>query len=625
MSWMSMLYQTYKNNAARAGNTEEEPGLSVVAHMTANAQLEITLDEEGNFMSVQELKKGEGKTLIPVTEQSAGRSSGAAPHALCDTLPYLAGDYARYTGAEENSKVTEKFEKYEKALERWVHSEYSHPKAEAVYKYIQKKNVISDLIQSGRASCDENGLLDNRKISGNAYDKVLVRFRVRILQDEFPTGVWQDKSLLQCYTSYYLSMQQGRRDICYLTGETETAAEQHPKGIVAANYGAKLISANDDTGFTFRGRFRTSDEACAVGYQSTQKVHSALTWLAAKQGVTIGTQDKRTYICWNPKGKKVPELFNPFGLPDDPEEFRSNAEANYKRWLQRIFDGYQEELQDQDDIVIIALDAATTGRLSITYYNELNAKNFISRLKEWGECCSWYVRRYDSAGKPGYVVQTPLVKVIPAFAFGSEQGNFVEVSDKVMKEQSQRILHCMIDGERVPRDVVHALALKASALRNYSIIKNREQLLAITCAMLKKYYKERGVEYEMELEMEKDRSYQFGRLLAVLEQVERSAYDKGEERETNAMRLQTAFVNHPMRTWNTLEQALNPYYQKLPVKLREWYKNMIGEITESFKKSSYAVLNRRLEDSYLLGYYLQRKELHTSKKEREEKAQQNED
>lgn len=50
----------------------------------------------------------------------------------------------------------------------------------------------------------------------------------------------------------------------------------------------------------------------------------------------------------------------------------------------------------------------------------------------------------------------------------------------------------------------------------------------------------------MELDKSRaDRSYQYGRLLAVLEKVERDTYDKDESREPNAIRLQTMFRRRP--------------------------------------------------------------------------------
>lgn len=72
-----------------------------------------------------------------------------------------------------------------------------------------------------------------------------------------------------------------------------------------------------------------------------------------------------------------------------------------------------------------------------------------------------------------------------------------------MKEQSQRILHCMLDEKPLPRDIVHAAALRASMPQAYSH-GNHEQILSTACALISKYYydKTKGVKFNMQLDDE---------------------------------------------------------------------------------------------------------------------------
>lgn len=130
---------------------------------------------------------------------------------------------------------------------------------------------------------------------------------------------------------------------------------------------------------------------------------------------------------------------------------------------------------------------------------------------------------------------------------------------------------------------------------------------------------DKGENDEMKLDLENhDRSYLFGRLLAVLEKVERATYDRGESREPNAIRLQSVYVNHPFKTWMILENVLKPYYQKLKPGRREYYKNIISEITGLFEVEDQYALNQGLKETYLLGYYLQRAELNKKKDDQKE-------
>lgn len=626
MAWMQKCYETYENNVALAGRAEDENPLSLVAHILQSAQVEITINQQGQFITAREVEKEHGRTLIPVTEKSASRTSGVAPHALCDNLSYVARDYTRYLSDEKQIKVAkEKHDAYMKALQAWVESDYSHPKVKAIYTYIQNNSMVHDLIEMGIVEC-EDGKFSNKKIAGTTYDKVLVRFIVYEEGSREPDAVWQDKTVLHAYTEYYLHNLPGKQDICYLLGEPKTSATVHPKGIIPANNGAKIISANDNTDFTFRGRFNNSEEAYAVSYEASQKAHNALRWLAANQGVNIGTKDKRTFICWNPKGKKIMNMFqNPFNLQDDEEEMAHTA-PEYKRKLYKAFMGWKGQLEDSDDIVIMSLDAATTGRLSITYYNELMASDFYQRMEYWYDTFHWYFPKYKKGEKPSVEIKTPLTTRIVEYAFGveretdsSDTGNNYKsllVNDKVLKEETERLIECMIDRRPIPRNIVHALVNRASTPQAYSRSVH-EQILSTACAAIKKEKKDyEGKDESMELDKNnRNRSYLFGRLLAIAERVERSTYQEGESREPNAMRLQTAFVNHPMHTWVILENALKPYFERLSVKSRIFYKNLIGEIFGQFREEDKEILNKALGEEYLLGYYLQRAELYGPKKE----------
>ncbi len=617
MSWMNQLFKTYENNI---GKEQTEIRLTPVAHMNFNAQIEITLNQAGEFQGAVAIEKTDAATLIPVTEASAGRSSGIAPHTLCDTLSYLAGDFSSYCETDKEQKTSEKkFQSYMDSLQKWMESPWSHPRIEAIHRYLSKKTTIADLKQSQLIELTETGSFSSNKISGQPYEKALVRFRV--LGPDPEDRTWMDRTLIQAYTQYYLATQQGRTDICYFTGMEQTVSENHPKGIVAANYGAKLVSANDAQGYTYRGRFQNAEQSYALSYEASQKIHSALTWLTKRQGETVGTQDKRTFICWSPEGKKTPSLLDGFGLPE--EEDAPTTDVSYRRQLRKTLMGYQDQFDETDTVVIMGMDAATTGRLSVTYYHELLASDFLERVRYWGETCRWNYVKFTSKKQPYYAVETPIFRRIAECAFGRERSNYIEADDKVLKEQTQRLVKCMLEKQPIPFDFVRALTIRASTPMAYSR-GNRERVLSTACAVISKYYfeknsQQKGASDDMKLDLNNhDRSYLFGRLLAVCEKVERSTYQQGENREPNAIRLQSAYVNHPLQTWKTLEGLLNPYFQKLYPGSREYYRQLISEIIVSLQDSDQNMLNQGLKETYLLGYYLQRDALNKKKEAQEE-------
>ncbi len=606
-----MLYKTYENNMGRPSDNDENT-LSAIAHTTANAQIEIMVTEDGEFYSAQPVAKSDANFMIPVTEKSEGRCVGIAPHPLCDTLSYIASDFKDYLESEKDiKKADNKHTAYINQLKSWVDSEYTHPKIQAIYSYLENGKVIDDLIKSSIIELNEDGKFADKKVQGNVYEKCLVRFMV--LSDDFEseTAVWKDAELINKYTKFYLSFQSGRKDICYLTGEESVVSENHPKGIIQASYGAKLISANDKTNFTYRGRFKDSNEAVAVSYEATQKAHSALKWLAKKQGVNFAG---RTYICWNPDGKKVPKferVGNFEGTEQDEIDTLPDTQEKFRQYLIETRNGYTDKLNNNDDILIIGLDAATTGRLSVTYYNELKGSDFLDRLDKWGDTLSWYFRT-----KSKTIVQTPLIWQIVNCAFGTQQGEFIKADEKLMKEHSQRILYCMLNDKPIPLDIVRAISTRASNPQAYKS-GSYSRLLSTACAVISKYYRDKGEDLKMTLDYENaDRSYLFGRLLAVAELVERSTYSNDEKREPNAIRYQSMFYKKPLTTWTVIHESLAPYFQKLTPGSRKYFKDIIGEIFAAFKQEDENNMNKPLGEKYLIGYYLQRKELYTKKSEK---------
>ena len=146
MSWIQQLIETYDDNQALAG----KPGpngasdeLPPVGHMIVNAQIELTVDAEGNFVQARAIIKEDEPTLIPCTPDSASRTAGLVPHPLHDNLPYVARDYSDYATIKKENP----YDLYTEQLKAWVDSPYSLPAIRAVYHYVTHHAMIHDLLQ----------------------------------------------------------------------------------------------------------------------------------------------------------------------------------------------------------------------------------------------------------------------------------------------------------------------------------------------------------------------------------------------------------------------------------------------------------------------------------------------
>lgn len=583
----------------------EKTPLLPIAHSTQNAQIEIVLNGKGEFISAKILEKNESITIIPVTEASATRSSGIAPHPLCDKLQYVAGDYAQYV---VKKKGDEFYGEYIDQLQKWCGSAYSNPKVCAVFSYLEQKKLIADLIKQQILVCDEMGLLKNGvKLGVGEQGDAFVRFRVESPGvDE--SAVWLDKEVYQSYIQYYTSLQK-KLDLCYVKGREVPCSEKHPAKVRNTADKAKLISANDESGFTYRGRFSDKSQVVSVGYETSQKAHNALRWLIEKQGYRNGDQ---VILAWGTNDQNLPGVLEDtpsalFGVEESPVVW---TEIDYAKRLASAISGYRCDLDIKSEIIIIGLDSATTGRLSITYYRELNGDDFLNRIENWHKTCAWkhsyknIPDGFDEKGKAKFkritFIGSPSPKDIILVAYGDK------ASDKLKKSTIERLLPCIIDKARLPYDIVNSAVNRVS--NPVSMEKwEWEKGLTITCALIKKHRYDKFKEvWAMALdENQKDRSYIFGRLLAIAQKIEEYALSTaGEKRETNAERLMHQFKLHPYKTWGILTDKLKPYMARLGGKGTRLVELMTLVNTnlsyEDFTSS------KKLEDSYILGYYCQR-------------------
>lgn len=596
MGLLQKAVETYDAHAAQVGEVQVgHEVLAPVGHTTKSAAYEITINQDGAFCSARIVTKGEPKIIVPATEDAEGRSGKKA-----DQYPYPLSDKLKY--------YVQQPELFLAQLAAWEQSAFSHPKLNPVLTYVRAGTIVADLAHSGCLPKAKDGIPSKDELDG------LVSWNVIGLGDT-SGPCYTDLSLMQAFTNFYLSLLRDKpHGVCMIDGSNSALASKHPKGIIPFNGNAKLISANDSSNFTYRGRFTGDAQAATVGYIASQKAHNALRWLAAEQGARV-VFGGRTFLCWNPQGIQVCHAVSPL-RPASAE----TKPSDYKAALQKTLDGCRSELPEQNaGVVIAAFDAATTGRLSLTYYNELLGSDFLQRLHDWDETFCWWARDYETNG---YRILSPSLYQIVKCSFGTQriENNSARLvpDDRVLRQQMQRLVSCRVDRARFPADIVQALIERASTPLAYAP-GVREWLLTAACAAIRKYHYD-YFEEELQMELDKgraDRSYQYGRLLAVLEKVERDTYDKDESREPNAIRLQTMFRRRPLHTFGIVNDQLErAYFPRLKPVSRSYYKRLISEIVEIIYACPESEWDKPLEDTYLMGYYLQRKDLYTAKTEK---------
>jgi CRISPR-associated protein Csd1 len=633
MSWIQDLYTTYENCQTEIGYSKvdnSERPLLPICHTTSRAQIEITLDAKGLFKKAKIVfdQKENGTTIIPCTEGSGSRA-GSKPenHPLCDKLQYVAGDFLDFGGEVTSGFLKnpqEPHNNYLQILTSWCNSPYSHPKAETILNYTKRNCVIQDLVNERILLLNSKGKFCSKQEANkdknifsvlNSQEDAFIRWIVEIPNDSNFSQVWLDKSLYESWINYYLGTKV-KQPVCFVTGKESILTDIHPKYIRREGDGAKIISSNDNSGFTFRGRFLTSEQACNVSLEASQKAHYALSWLISRQGYVSGDL---AIVAWAISGIKVPnpveDLFSLVGIEglasDHPEEVDTAQKVALQ--LKKKLAGYSAAMGNTTDVVVMGVDSATPGRLSIIYYQKLKGSDFLARINQWHEGCSWLhnFRSIDSidlqTGKKKFrplpFIGAPSPKEIAEAAYGSR------VDDKLVSATIKRILPCIVDGSPIPRDLVESTVRRACN-RSGKEKWEWEKTLSIACSLFKKYKAKEKFDMALD-ENRKSRDYLYGRLLALAESLEEWALnDAHENRETNASRLMQRFAEHPFSTWKTIEMALTPYKARLGGKAFKRLR-MIDEVIAAFTPDDFTS-DKRLSGEFLLGYHCQRTALRPS-------------
>jgi CRISPR-associated protein Csd1 len=644
MSWMEKLYQTYQ-----AGILLDLPQAQLpmpTSHTLQNAHIKIVIDGEGNFRAADVLEKTQ--IILPATEDSASRSSGEAPHPLADKLQYVAKDYADFGG-----KKKAYFGSYKKQLQAWCESEHAHDKVKAVYRYIEKGTVISDLLahQILHVSADSTLLTQWNSDDGETpklfkvlpkekgsldQGSALVCWSVEIEGDP-NADTWKDASIQASWIAFDTTGS-SNTGLCYITGQQQTLSTKHPAKIRHSGDKAKLISANDTSGYTYRGKFLDDGQACGIGFDVSQKAHNALSWLIArKQSFRNGDQ---AYVSWTVSGKPIPEPWQDslsmfaneepnmdkvetsvMQSPEPSLDHSIDLGNTYAQQLKKYMAGYAAQLSFDEQIIIMGIDSATPGRMGIIYYRELLRDDFFNRLKAWHEQFAWYQRHTkEIPGSPGkkakttviWPISSPLPKDIAVAAYGDN------VTDNLKKKVIERLMPCIIDGQQFPLDLLISCVHKATNRVAYASDKQWlwEKNLGIACSLYRGYhYRHLTQQREYKMALEEDyhaRDYLYGRLLAIAERIEEVALKiTDEKRSTTAARLMQRFADRPFETWRTIYKALDPYMQRLRVSRASFLNNQLkelGVVSDAFTIEDFNS-NTPLSGEFLLGYHCQRQKI----------------
>lgn len=559
---------------------------------------------------------------------------------------------------EEYEKKVKKIKRYGKKydayiaqLKNFAYSGFATEQVKAIYQYVSKGTIADDL---------SNWNKENPKNPINVKDKTNIIFQVEI-RDNPQAKVWEreNETFFNAWHQYYVAekgklaerKKQAEKELVgkkklsadekkklreysklkdkvtldYVTGLEQLTATSHPKKISNASGNAKLVSDNDTTNYTFRGKFSDSSEAVSIGYETSQKAHQFLRYLIKDRGCGCGEQVILSFTIGSMEkllpppveDKSIWAFIQDFSVKTEGDiqiELRAETGFDYADVLRKSLGGFGhgQVLKQHTKTAVIALDAATTGRLSITFYRELDRNEYLEKVAGWHSTCKWHQKFWDKVDEKyvPYIGAPSVDKIIEAVhgkPRGGKDGSYI----KIKKAARERLLRCVFDGAFFPMDYVVATVRRASnplgITRNGKFDRNGfEQVVSTACALMRKDFQQRNKEeYKLSIELERtDRDYLYGRLLGAADKLEEYAlYKKDNKRVvTAAIRHMQTFTQRPFRTWQTIHGCINPYIQTVK---GGFAFNEIQAVMNLFTVGEYKK-DTPLNGSYLIGYYHER-------------------
>ena len=367
---------------------------------------------------------------------------------------------------------------------------------------------------------------------------------------------------------------------------------------------------------------------------TSQKAHNALRWLIQRQGFRNGDQ---IIAAWAVSGKEIPKPLATFDLDklDDYSKIEdlqtvdyANMESDgntidmgqsYARKLNRYMAGYRANIPPTDTISIMAIDSATSGRISITYYREYLPPEYLDQITRWHIEFAWFqhvskeVPRTE--GKPKTIVAWAPCAPSPFTIINSVYGHLLNKSNESFKKNFfERLMPSIIEGAPIPRDFVVSAFNQARSPAGKEEWE-WEKCLGVACSLYRGFHiRHPQVSNRKEFTMSLDtsntsRDYLYGRLLAIAEQIEaRALYIADINRPTATMRLMQRFSDRPFSTWQIIYNQLNPYMLQLknssPGFLTAMRKE-VDEVMDLFDANDYK-LEKNLNGEFLLGFHAER-------------------
>ena len=564
---LKALYDYYNrcDNLPAKGLEEKEIGFLLV------------LSPEGQFLRFEDCRTGKDHARVYLVKKHVGRSSAAVANYLYDNSAYVLGYSEKSNGKEQLYLDTfkEKVESIGDALP-------DNKDITAIRKfYSNSRDMIIELVS-------RDALWEDIKKN---LSKKYSTFSFRIEGDL--KIVAEKKELLQLEEC---NDKAEADDICLVSGKHGPSVETTTATMIPGSQAiAKLVSFQVNSGYDSYGKTKCGNAPISeeAEFAYTTALNSMLQ-KGSRNKFMLGT---RTFVFWasnnNEASKETEEsLFDLLGFSEDTNDDPNANLMKVRKMFESIYSGTLETGLD-DKFYILGL-APNSARIAVVYWSETTLKDFAGKILKHFSDMEIHDTRKD---KKSYMGLNAIISSV------SLQGKIANTTPNL----PEAVVKSIFQGLPYPQTLYSACLRRIRA----------EQKLTITRAAIIKAYLNRqsNNNKKIDIMLDKDNNnqgYLCGRLFAVLDKIQEDANKISSIRE----RYMNAASSTPSAVFATILNLSVHHSEKLEEGRRIYFEKLKQEILNKVSADGFPThLDLQDQGRFFVGYYHQRQDFFTSKKE----------
>ena len=537
----------------------------------------IVLSPDGHFLRFEDCRTEKDHARVYLVKKHVGRSSAAVANYLYDNSAYVLG-----------------------------YSEKSNGKEQLYFDTFKAKvESISELFP------DNKDLYAIRSFYNNSRETILDMISLDVLWEDIKKNLSKKYSTFSFRIEGDLKIVAEKKEIlqledcddetkadnlCLVSGKHGPSVDTTTATMIAGSQAtAKLVAFQVNSGYDSYGKSKCGN--APISEEAEFAYTTALNSMVQKGSRNKFMLGSRTFVFWASNNKEASKeteesLFELLGFSEDTNDDPNANLMKVRKVFESIYSGIMKTGLD-DKFYILGL-APNSARIAVVYWSETTLKDFAEKILCHFNDMEIHDTRKDK--KPYMGIR----EIISSVTLGGKMSD-------ATPNLPEAVVKSIFQGLPYPATLYSACLRRIRA----------EQKLTITRAAIIKAYLNRksNNNKKIDIMLDKDNNnqgYLCGRLFAVLDKIQEDANNISSIRE----RYMNAASATPSAVFATILNLSVHHSEKLDEGRRIYFEKLKQEILDKVSADGFPThLDLQDQGRFFVGYYHQRQDFFTSKKE----------